>query len=233
MVSTAAYAGLAILVIGLAVGAYGAVTPVTTTSMGSRTLVTLALNIDPNDYQSANYNLTSGQTVSVYTSIKNNTVFNLDIMDRSQYYTYYGCAPYCHSAANISAGVGTVPPQNLTVISNITVTPSSPYSGSFTAPASGVYYFVFDNTVGQNWGTYVGQNASGFTQGNFTLSQQIPLKSYAANLTVVGIGAVLLIVGGAIATAMWGGPSAAKKPPVKPAAPSPSPPSSPQTPPKM
>jgi hypothetical protein len=221
------------LVIGLAVGAYGAVTPVTTTSSATQTLVTLSLNVDPNDYQSANYNLTSGQTVSVYTSIVNATVFNLEIMNRSQYYNFYGCAPFCRAAANVSGAGGAVPPQGLTTLENVTVSSSSPYSGTFSAPTSGVYYFVFDNSVGPNWASYLATNATGFTQGNFTLSQQVPVKSYAANLTVVGVGAALLIIGGAIATAMWGGSSAPKKPPAQPATPSAPPPSAPQTPPKM
>lgn len=213
MVAKAATVGLVILVVGLVVGFYGAYTPVSAQTPTTVSLISTSLKIAPNDYQSRNSQLAKGETVNYQISIQNQTIFQLTIMNQSQYYTFYGCAPFCRVAANIT-GVGPVTEQNLTSFVNVTVTPSSPVSASFTAPANGTYYFIFDNAVGTSYATYIGQNASGFTTGSFSLTASLTEATSAVNWNLVGAGVVLLIVGGAIATAMWGSGKPKRKTPM-------------------
>lgn len=223
MVAKVALIGLVILVVGLIVGIYGVYSPVSAQKQSTVTLLNTTKLVDANDYASQNIVLDQGQTIQISASITNTTIFGFYIMDQSQYYSFYGCAPWCHTAANIS-GVGAVGPQGLTAQVNVTnLTPSQPYSASFTAPTSNTYYFVLDNSVGPSWATYTGQNASmvACNTGNpFACNTQINLQittpgtvtTHSANWTVVGIGIALLIIGGAIGTAMWGSASRPKRP---------------------
>lgn len=203
MVSTTAYIGIVILVVGLGFGMYGAVSPVSNASSQTVTLANQSIHVDPNDYASLNLLLGQGQKAQLSVAIENTTIFQFYVMNSAQYYTYYGCGPWCHSAANIS-GVGAVPPQNLTTLVNITtITPSSPYSGTFTAPANGTYYFIFDSTIGPSWATYIGQNSPGYTYVNFTSTTSEVVATHAANWPIAGTGMALLLVGGVVATATW------------------------------
>ncbi len=204
MVSKSALVGLLILVLGLVVGLAGAVTPVASTSQQSYPLLDTSIRVDPNGYASQNLAMTNGQTVQVNLSIDNQTMFTFDIMNQKQYYVYYGCAPLC--AQPLLGGSGTYNEQagetNPTLL-NVTVSPSTPYQGSFTAPADGTYYFVLDNSIGPSWSTYVNANAPGFTTGHFTITATQPVTSYSVNWTLVGLGAAVLLIGGAVATATW------------------------------
>ncbi len=204
MASKTALVGVLILVLGLVVGLAGAVTPVASTSQQAYSLQDTSIRVDPNGYASQNLVMTKGEAVQVSLSIDNQTMFTFDIMNQKQYYAYWACAPLC--AQPLLGGNGTYYQQagqaNPTFL-NATVSPSAPYTASFTAPADGTYYFVFDNSIGPSWDTYVNQSASGFTTGHFTLTASQQITTYAVNWTLVGIGAVILLVGGAIATATW------------------------------
>ncbi len=230
MVSRVALIGLVILVVGLIVGIYGVYSPVSAQKASAITLLSTTKAVDANDYASQNIPLNQSQTIQITASIKNTTIFGFYIMNSAQYYNFYGCAPWCHTAANIS-GVGAVGPQNLTAQVNVTtITPSSPYSASFTAPAAGNYYLVLDNSVGPSWATYSGQNASvvACNTGNpfacdtvvdLSVTTQGTVTTHTANWTVVGIGIALLIIGGAVGTVMWGAMSGPRKPTPPTAAP--------------
>ena len=216
MVAKAAVVGIVILVIGLLVGIYGVYTPVSAQKQQSYTLLSTSVRVDPNDYAAQNVLLAQGQVINYQISIQNQTTFQLTIMNQSQYYTFYGCAPFCRSG-NITGPpggppVGYVPEQNLTSFVNATVTPSAAVANSFTAPANGTYYFIFDNSVGPSYATYIGQNASGFTTGSFSLTTTGLVTTNVVNWNFVGAGIALLIVGGAIATATWGSSRPKPKP---------------------
>ncbi len=185
--------------------------PVASSAQQSFQLLDTSIRVDPNGYASQNLAMTKGETVQINLRIDNQTMFTFDVMDQKQYYVYYGCAPLC--AQPMLGGNGTYYEQagemNPTFL-NQTVSPSASYQGSFTAPADGTYYFVFDNSIGPTWSDYVNQSAPGFTTGHFTLTSSQPVTSYAVNWTLVGVGVVLLLVGGAVATATWEAKSKAK-----------------------
>ncbi len=224
MVAKAAIVGLVILVVGLIVGVYGVYAPISGQKQVSYSLLNTQIGIDANDYASKNTVLGKGQTINVQASIANTTVFALFVMNQSQYYTFYGCAPFCRQG-NVS-GVGVIGPQNLTAQVNVTtITTSSSYNANFTAPVNGTYYFVLDNTVGPSYATYLGQNASVVacnTPNPFKCNTLVTLiltgytnqTTYSVNWLIVGAGVGLLIIGGAIATAMWGSGKPKPKPSV-------------------
>ena len=204
MVSSLAYLGFVLLVIGLAIGVFGALTPVSSASNHTVTLVSTALGVDPNDYATQNLQMTKGESVNVELSIENQTKFTFDIMNQTQYYIWYGCAPECYQP--LLGGKGTYSEQaNETVpyLVNETVSPSSPYGATFAAPSNGTYYFVFDNSIGQSWNTYVNHNASGYTDGKFALTETQSIAVYSANWPFVGLGSIAMLVGGAHPAIFW------------------------------
>ncbi|MGI0079786.1 MAG: hypothetical protein ACRECH_09180 [Nitrososphaerales archaeon] len=216
MVTKIALVGLAILVVGIIVGFAGAYLPVSASSTQNGTLLSTAFGVDANDYQSKNLNLSQGTTIQVNVKITNTTIFQLELMNSNQYYSFYSCAPFCRQAQNNTAVAPTAPigPQNLTAIQNVTVTPSTSQSFSFTAQNGGTYYFILDNTVGPSYATYLGQNASVvacntpapsacLTSGNLTITGPVTVNTGTINWLLVGPGIVLLIIGGIIATATW------------------------------
>lgn len=232
MVAKVALIGLVILVVGLIVGIYGVYTPVSAQKASTITLLNVQASVDANDYQSKNVVLNQGETVNYQASIANTTIFYLYIMNQSQYYNFYGCAPFCYQP--LLGGNGTFWQQageSQGALVNIsTLTPSSSKSGSFTAPSDGTYYFVLDNSIGPNMATYIGSNASQVVCGtsnpfacNTVVNLQITtpgtVTSHSANWAVVGIGIALLIIGGAIGTAMWGATAGPRKPAPTTAAP--------------
>lgn len=222
MASKVALIGLVILVVGLVVGLYGAAYPSAASSQQPYSILNTTLHIDPNDYQSANLNMSSGQTVNLALMITNQTIFQFYIMNQSQYYTYYGCAPLCHTG-NVSGVV--ITNQNLTSLFNSsTITPNQNYTHQFTAPSAGMYYFIFDNSVGPSWATYDGQSASGFTDGTFSMVGTQAVTTHSINWVPLGAGIALLIIGGAIATAMWESkPAKPSTPPTPPVTTTPAP----------
>jgi len=193
--------GVVILLVGLIVGVAGIIYPASAISSQSYTLLpSTTFNVDPNDYQSHNVVLTKGSEVGYTLSLSQNTtgIFDLVIMNQSQYYNYYGCAPACHQP--LLGGVGSFYQQAGEAtpdLLNKTVTPSTPASGTFAAPSNGTYYFIFDNTVGNNWTSYV--NSTGNPAWvTFALSSTRPVTTHSTNWLIVGPGAILLIVGGAV-----------------------------------
>src|SRR5579884_602016 len=98
MASKIALVGLVILVVGLIIGIIGAASPV---SGAFEPLLSTTFNVDGNGYQSKNLNMSQGQTIQLSVSIANNTLFNFYIMNQTNYYAFYGCAPACHAAPNV------------------------------------------------------------------------------------------------------------------------------------
>jgi hypothetical protein len=205
MPSKAGYLAVILLAAGLAIGIFGAVTPVSATTQSSVTLVDSQIGVDPNDYATQNLQMVQGQTVSVTLSIDNQSViFTFDIMNQTQYYIWYGCAPNCHQP--LLGGNGTYYQQaneSTPYLVNETVSPSTPFHSVFVAPSNGTYYFVFDNSIGNSWSTYVNHNASGYTDGEFALNEIRPSNVHSANWLVIGAGSATMLVGGAVGTAFW------------------------------
>lgn len=202
--SKLSYVGLGLLLAGVAIGMAGAYTPMATASVQPVALINTAFSVDPNDYATQNLQMTQGQSVAIKLSIDNDTIFTFDIMNQTQYYVWYGCAPKCHQP--LLGGQGTYYQQaneSTPYLVNSTVTSTSQYVASFIAPANGTYYFVFDNSIGPSWSTYLNRNAAGSTSGNFDLIEMQLQKSYTANWLLVGIGSAAMLAGGAIATAFW------------------------------
>lgn len=201
MASRIAIVGLAILVSGTIIGIVGVVMPTASTSQQPVALINTGVTVDPNDYATQSLVMIRGQTVQIALSIDNQTIFSFDVMNQTQYDVWYNCAPRCHQP--LLGGNGTYYQQANEVTPtqvNVTVSPASPFTASFTAPSNATYYFVLDNSVGPTWTTYLNQNASGSMMGQLTLTSTQAVKDYAVNWSLVGLGGVVTLVGGAIAT---------------------------------
>lgn len=206
MVNTLGIVGIAILVVGLVVGVIGVVMPAKTNIHQEFTLLNTNFAVDPNDYESQNVVLAKGQTITLNVSIDNQTVFDVVVMNQSQYYVYYNCAPLCHQP--FLGGTGNYSQQaneSVAYFLNVSVSPSHPFVGSFTAPANGTYYIVLDNTVGPNWTSFVQSNATsgGWTMGRIEVTTVKSIPAHTVNWALVVPGAVLLVVGGGLGTAGW------------------------------
>jgi len=201
MPSRTAGVALAIIVAGLVVGVVGISRPSTSVSQQPVTLVSSAITVDPNDYATQSLVMTTGQEIQVAMGISNQTIFSFDIMNQTQYDVWYNCAPRCHQP--LLGGNGTYYQQaseRVPALVNATVSPSSPYMAQFTAPSNATYFFVLDNSVGQTWADYLNQNATGSTVGQLTVTSMRAVTAYAVNLLFVGLGSVVILAGGAIAT---------------------------------
>jgi len=194
-------AGLALLIVGAAIGILGAARPVASVSDQPFTLISTPVTVDPNDYATQSLVMTAGQTVQVALRIDNQTIFTFDVMNQTQYDVWYDCAPRCHQP--LLGGNGTYYQQadeRTPTQVNVSISPSAPYSAQFKAPSNATYYFVLDNSVGPTWASYLNQNASGSTTGQLTLTSTEPVADYSANWWLVGLGAVVTLAGGGIAT---------------------------------
>jgi hypothetical protein len=197
--------GFGILLLGAAIGFFGASTPTSSASQQTLHLIDTSFSVASNDYSAQSLQMTKQEMVQIALSIDNQTMFTFDIMNQSQFYLYNNCAPRCAQPLLGGNGsyyqqAGEVEPVQF----NTTVFPSSPYSGQFEAPTNGTYYFVFDNTIGPAWTTYLNQNAAGNTTGHFSLFSAQLVTTRSANWAMVGLGAVITVTGGGAATAMWG-----------------------------
>jgi hypothetical protein len=194
-----------LIVVGLAIGLYGASKPTASQVTESNdVLLKTVIAIDPNDYATQNLLMIKGQSVNFTLDLDNDTIFTFDVMNQSQYYIYYGCAPRC--AQPLLGGNGSYYQQEgetTPYFVNATVSGFTPYVGKFTAPANGTYYFVFDNSIGENWAQYLGHNATGSTVGNFTMATVATGNSYSLNWSEVGPGIGVMIVGGAVPLFLW------------------------------
>ena len=193
--------GLVLLIAGAVLGVLGVASPTATTSPQRVKLLDTPITVSPNDYMSRSLELSGGQTVRVTLSIDNQTVFTFDIMNQTQYGVWYNCAPRCHQPLLGGSGAYYEQADEWTpVLMNVTVSPSSPYSGMFTAPSNATYYLVLDNSVGPTWASYLDQNASGPTVGQLSLETQVAATTYAIDWLVIGPGAAITLAGGVIAT---------------------------------
>jgi len=157
--------------------------------------------VDPNDYATQSLVMTTGQTIQVSLRIDNQTIFTFDVMNQTQYDVWYNCAPRCHQP--LLGGNGAYYQQakeRTPTLVNATVSPSSPYLAQFAAPSNATYYFVLDNSIGPAWANYLNQDASNSTIGQLTLTSMQAVTDYAVNWSFIGLGAVVILAGGAIAT---------------------------------
>ncbi|HXW95004.1 MAG TPA: hypothetical protein VEJ19_04795 [Nitrososphaerales archaeon] len=201
MFSRIAVIGLAVFVVGVVIGAVGVATPLATASQQPATLINAAITVDPNDYATQSLIMTAGQSAQVALRIENQTIFTFDIMNQTQYDIWYSCAPRCHQP--LLGGNGTYYEQaneKTPTLVNATVSPSSPYMALFVVPSNATYYFVLDNSVGPTWADYLNQDASGSTVGQLTLTSTQAGTDYSINWLLVGLGSVVILVGGGIAT---------------------------------
>lgn len=200
-----AYVGFVLLAFGLAIGIFGAISPSSNKVEQPTTLVNTPLGVDPNDYATQNLQMTKGQKVEISLSIENQSlIFSFVVMNQSQYYIWYGCAPDCHQP--LLGGTGSFFQQaneSVPYFVNVTVTPDTPYNGSFTAPTNGTYYFVFDNSIGSSWSTYLNHNATGYAVGEFALTEVEENTIRSANWPLLGLGSGVMLAGGAIPALFW------------------------------
>jgi hypothetical protein len=201
MFSRIAGVGLAIIVVGVAIGIIGVARPLASVLQQPVTLVNAAITVDPNDYATQSLMMTTGQTIQVALRIDNLTIFTFDIMNQTQYDVWYNCAPRCHQP--LLGGNGSYYQQaneRTPTLVNATVSPSSPYLAQFTAPSDATYYLVLDNSIGPTWANYLNQDATNSTMGQLTLTSMQAVTDYGVNWPVIGLGAMVILAGGAIET---------------------------------
>jgi hypothetical protein len=197
-------AAFAIIGLGLILGLITVLNPIATYSQVHSGLIT-SFSVDPNDYKTEPLMMTKGETVDFTLQLDNTTVFRFYIMNSSQLGVFEHCAPKCLQPLNGGKGpyyeqAGfTRPPLFL----NITILNTAPRVDSFTAPTTGPYYFVFDNSEGPNYATYIAQNATGFTGGTFSISTYQIASAYAVNWPLAEVAIFEIIAGGVIATVIW------------------------------
>jgi len=202
---TIAMIGLVILLIGAIIGFVGAVSPVSAVAQKPVTIYNNVLTIDPNDYQSHSVVLTKGQTINVTFYLDNQTIFFVYIMNQSQYYVFYNCAPTCHQP--LLGGNGTFWQQaneSEPALVNMSVSPSSPFKYTFTAPANETYYIVLDNSIGPKWIDYLYSNGTSAT-GTLVITGFTKVTEQSTNWPLVVPGVIILLVGGVISTITWEG----------------------------
>lgn len=195
---------LAILALGLMVGIIAALSPIGSFAQQHSGLIS-PINVDPNDYKTESLQMIKGETVDFTVQLDNSTVFRFYIMNSTQLPLYEKCAPKCMQPLLGGNGEPYYRQDGLErppLFLNVTVTASSPLSDSFIAPSPGTYYFVFDNSEGPNYASYLGQNATGFTAGTLTISTYQVASSYAINWRVAIIAIGEILAGGILATVL-------------------------------
>lgn len=192
------------LLLGLSIGFLAMYYPLTSTSTLNSTFST-PVSVDPNDFKSESLAMTKGEVTNFAMQVDNATAMRLYIMNSTQYSIFLKCAPKC--AQPLLGGKGSYYEQTgLTrpdLFLNVSISESKPYRGNFTAPTAGQFYFVFDNSVGGNWSTYLGQNATGFESGTIKMTVFQVATTYAINWDLVIIGAVEIVLGGVVTTILW------------------------------
>ncbi|MDG6995989.1 MAG: hypothetical protein JRN52_08700 [Nitrososphaerota archaeon] len=201
MVSSIAIVGLVVLVLGAVAGGYAATNPVSSHAQQEYALINSSPAVSGNGYSSQNFAMSKGQRVDISLSIRNQTIFYFYIMNQSQYYAFYACAPTCHKP------LGSLPSSDSPSTQsgwNVSVTPSQPIQNkSFVAPANGTYYFVLDNSIGSSWTQYVNQSASGPTVANLYVAAYGIVTDYSVNLLWLAIGGVVMLAGAGLSSVTW------------------------------
>jgi hypothetical protein len=196
--------GIVVICLGLVIGVLAAIKPITSSSQEHAQLST-PLDVDPNDYKTESLTMAKGETVSFSLQLDNQSIFRLYLMNSTQIPIFAKCAPKCMQP--LLGGTGSYYRQaGLTrpaLILNVSVTEATPYAGNFTAPSSGIYYFVFDNSVGPVWQDYLSQNATGSATGNFRTSVFETTEAYSLNWQWVLLGAGEMAIGGVVASVFW------------------------------
>jgi len=185
-------------------GFLAAYRPVSSVSQLNSTFST-PVNVDPNDYKAESLAMSKGEVVNFAMQFDNQTSIRVYIMNGTQYAIFFKCAPKCLQP--LLGGKGSYYQQaGLTrpdLFLNTSVSESKPYRGNFTAPTTGTFYFIFDNSVGGRWSSYIGQNATGFVTGSIKMTVFQVVTTYAVNWDLVWIGAVEIVIGGLVATILW------------------------------
>ncbi len=149
--------------------------------------------------------MTKGEIASFNAVLDNKTAIRLYIFNSSQLALFDKCAPRCIQP--LLGGTGSYYQQaglsRPDLFLNTSVSETKPFSGNFSAPTSGTFYFVFDNSVGGNWSNYVAQNATGFATGSIRTSVFQVEATYVINWELVIIGVAEMILGGVLATLFW------------------------------
>lgn len=196
--------GVLVLLLGLSIGILAAYRPIISTSQLNSTFST-PVNVDPNDYKAEVLSMSKGEIVNYAMQLDNETMLRLYIMNATQYSVFLKCAPRCIQP--LLGGKGSYYEQaGLTrqaLFVNASVSESKPFRSNFTAPTSGTFYFVFDNSVGGNWSTYLGQNATGSVSGTIKMTVYQIATTYTFNLPLIVIGASEIVVGGLLVTILW------------------------------
>jgi hypothetical protein len=193
-----------IIASGLAIGLIAAYAPVASYSLLQSTFTT-PVSAGPNNYESVHLSMTKGETVSFNAVLDNKTAIRFYIFNSSQLALFGKCAPRCIQP--LLGGTGSYFQQaglsRPDLFLNTSVSETKPYSGNFSAPTSGPFYFVFDNSVGGRWSNYVAQNATGFATGSIRMSVFQVEATYVINWELAIIGVAETIFGGILATIFW------------------------------
>jgi hypothetical protein len=196
--------GVVILLLGLSIGLFAFYYPLSSTSTLNSTFST-PVSVDPNDFKSETLSMTKGEVVNYAMQLDNATSIWMYIMNSTQYSIFLKCAPKC--AQPLLGGKGTYYEQaglsRPDYFLNVSISESKPYKSNFTAPTSGTFFFVFDNSIGGNWSSYLGQNATGFKFGTIKMTVFQIATTYAINWDLMIISVVEIILGGVVTTVLW------------------------------
>lgn len=148
--------------------------------------------------------MTRGEVVNFAAVLDNKSAIWLYIMNSSQYSVFTRCAPKCiqpllggHGSYYQQAGQ-TKPDYFL----NTSLSIAKSYGENFTAPTSGTFYFVFDNSLGGTSTNYQFQNATGFEVGSIRMTVFAVATSYSPNWELALVGIAQILVGGVTATVL-------------------------------
>jgi len=193
-----------IIASGLAIGLIASYAPVASYSQLSSTFTT-PVSAGPNNYEALHLSMTKGEIASYDAVLDNKSAVRLYIFNTTQLALFDKCAPKC--VQPLLGGTGAYYQQaglsRPDLFLNISVSETKPYSGNFSAPSTGVYYFVFDNSVGGSMSSYLAQNATSFETGSLRMTVFQVAAVYSINWDLVLIGVAEMVFGGVLATVFW------------------------------
>jgi hypothetical protein len=218
MKTSVVVAGVVVLLIGLAIWAFVAFSPVptqtTTTTTTDAAIPSTNRNIDANGIWSFGMNLQQGGTVTGTATIQS---FNSSagpaffyIMNESLFIDWGGCAP----CGEPSSAMGHLQAGTL---QNGTIPSSGTYTFTYTPPSTGAYYAVFDDES-------YGQSAQASLSANAVVSSPVTTNApyLGGYLGVTGaaialIGLIIAAVGAIMAGKQMAAPAPTPAPAPAPA----------------